>query len=382
MNIRRSVLGICLLFVWWSGFGQNTITFEVIAKGVPEGDVVYVTGSRPQLGNWDPGKIALQDQGNGVWSKAIDLPKGIDIEYKFTLGSWEREAANEQGLPFANFRMKLGKTDKISHTIEHWKDGKGFEVAGQVTGTVELISNVSGEGLKPRDVTVWLPPGYDENPDQRFPVLYMHDGQNLFDPMLASYKVDWQVDETATKLIETGKIPPMIVVGMNNTADRNLEYSDRELGAAYRKWLIEELKPNIDKKYRTKPGREHTSVGGSSMGGLVSFILAWENPDVFSSAICMSPAFRIGREYGKLDYTKTVRKDKGEKPDVVFYIDNGGIGLEEVLQPGITKMIKVLKKKGFEEKKDLFYVIDPDAKHFESAWAERMPQAMEWLFGK
>lgn len=375
---------LCLLFLG-TPLGiraQYTLTFEVTAPDLAPKEVVYLTGSRPQLGNWDPGKLPMEDQGDGVWALTVQLPSRIDIEYKFTLGTWDREAVDEKGFPLPNYRLKTGKTSKVSHHLAHWKNGEPAKVEGQVTGIVEFIRQVQGSGLKPRDLAVWLPPSYAQDPEARFPVLYLHDGQNLFDPQLAAFKVDWQVDETFTQLIEAGKVPPMIIVGIYNTADRRPEYGDTPLGAAYRKWLIEDLKPNIDKKYRTLPDAAHTSVGGSSMGGMVSFILAWEHPDVFSSALCMSPAFRIKRDTTKFDYVKPVKKYKGRKKPLRLYIDNGSLGVDKEIQPGVNKMLKALKKKGYTIDQDLFYVKDPDDPHSESAWAERLPVALEWLFGR
>ena len=204
----------------------------------------------------------------------------------------------------------------------------------------------------------------------------MHDGQNIFDPATSAFGVDWRIDETLDSLIRKKYIPPMIVVGIYNTADRSKEYGQGDKGKAYMEFVVKKLKPFIDSAYRTKPDAKNTIVGGSSMGGLISFMLAWEYPKVFAKAICMSPAFKIST----IDYVKVV-KASGRKADgQSFYIDNGGVGLESQLQPGIDEMIKALKEKGFRQNKDYFLIIDPQAKHFESAWAERFPEAMLMLY--
>jgi predicted alpha/beta superfamily hydrolase len=162
------------------------------------------------------------------------------------------------------------------------------------------------------------------------------------------------------------------VEGINNTSDRSKEYIPGETGDAYMKFVVQKVKPLIDVTYRTKPDARNTIVGGSSAGGIISFMLVWEYPTVFSKAIRMSPAFKIE----EIDYVKKVIESKKRK-NVFFYIDNGGIGLEQKLQPGVDAMLSALKQKGYKEGKDYFYFNDPKARHFESDWAKRFPQAVK-----
>jgi predicted alpha/beta superfamily hydrolase len=143
------------------------------------------------------------------------------------------------------------------------------------------------------------------------------------------------------------------------------------------KFLVNVVKPMIDKAYRTKPQRENTAIGGSSMGGLISFMLAWEYPDVFSKAICFSPALKIWQ----FDYVKTVKATK-ERKNVFLYMYNGGVGLETMLRPGIDEMISALKEKNYVEGKDFVFIVDPEAEHNERAWAKQIGQALVKLFGK
>jgi predicted alpha/beta superfamily hydrolase len=123
-------------------------------------------------------------------------------------------------------------------------------------------------------------------------------------------------------------------------------------------------------------------VGGSSAGGILAFMMVWEYPDVFSKAICMSPAFRLpGNPVSGWNYVSTV-KDGTKRKKVYFYIDNGGIGLEQQLQPGIDEMLNALTNKGYREGRDLIYVSDPTAKHHEEAWARRFPYALKLVAGR
>jgi enterochelin esterase-like enzyme len=124
----------------------------------------------------------------------------------------------------------------------------------------------------------------------------MHDGQNLFSAHTAGFGAEWRLDEIADSLITAGLIRPLIIVGIFNTGDRNLEYANGNIGPRYRDFVVHKIKPFIDKKYRTLPDQKYTVTGGSSMGGLVAFILLWENPEIFSGAICMSPAIFTGSQ--------------------------------------------------------------------------------------
>ena len=348
------------------------VTFVLNSPDLPADTSVYITGGIEQLGNWNPGKVKMDYQGNHTWTKAITINVPASVEYKYTLGTWEREGANADGRPLANLEAKISKDTTIKDSVLFWtKGGRQRVNQGQITGTVKYHRAMKGAGIADRDVIVWLPPGYETETGTRYPVLYMHDGQNIFDPATSSFGVDWSIDETADRLIKTRAIRPLIIVGIHNTSDRMQDYTPGEKGTAYMNFVVDKVKRFIDSTYRTMPDREHTMVGGSSAGGLISFMLTWEHPDVFSKAICMSPAFK----FRDIDYVKVVRETK-EKKDVFLYIDNGGVGLESQLQPGIDEMVAVLKAKGYKEGKNFVFISDPAAKHFEADWAKRFPHAL------
>jgi predicted alpha/beta superfamily hydrolase len=366
------------------------VTFRLHAPELGEDAAVFITGSVPGLGNWDPGKVRMTAVSDHVWTYQLIASDGQTIEYKYTLGSWEREGAGADGRPLSNLSVTVHGPTVQDDTVNFWTSGQRRELHGQITGTVRYHRAMAGTGLLPRDVIVWLPPGYEETVDardkestKRYPVLYMHDGQNIIDPATSSFGTDWEIDETCTRLIAEKKIPPLIVVGIYNTPERNQEYLPGPKGTAYMDFVTRQLKPFIDAHFRTEAGRDTTFVGGSSAGGLCAFMLAWEHSDVFSGAICMSPAFQIekkGSDDEAFDYAATVEKSDSPKQPVFFYIDIGGVGLEANLQPGVNTMFVALKAKGFQEGSDYVYVRDPDAKHFEAAWAKRFPSALESIF--
>ena len=363
-----------LFFIAFAGYSQK-ITFNLHSPDLSDTTSVYIVGSHMALGMWNPGAVLMEYKGDQIWTKTITVEQGFPgIEYKYTLGSWDNEGASANGRPLSNFHFKIKNDTSVTNMVNFWTNGPTRINHGQITGTVKYHKNLEGEGVLPRDIIVWLPPSYNENMNKRYPVLYMHDGQNIIDPATSSFGYDWRVDEIADSLIAKNEIPEIIIVGMNNTVHRAQEYGPGPKGADYMKFVVNEVKPLIDNNYRTKTGSEHTYVGGSSMGGIISFRMVWEYPEIFSKAICMSPAFKI-RQY---DYLSHVEKSDPPK-NVFFYIDNGGIGLELELQSGIDDMMEALENKGLREDYEYVWFLDQNAQHNEQAWSKRMPEALKIL---
>jgi len=167
----------------------------------------------------------------------------------------------------------------------------------------------------------------------------------------------------------------IIVVAATCTSNRGPEYSEQEAGVAFRRFLVHKLKPFIDSKYCTLTDRENTAVMGSSMGGRVSFLLAWEYPEVFSMAGCLSPAF----SNPNLDFA---RNREGGAPDVRLYMDNGGLGIDRRLQTGTAEMLDILQGLGFEQGRNIVWVRDLEADHNEAAWAKRVWMPLIYFFGE
>ena len=178
-----------------------------------------------------------------------------------------------------------------------------------LTEQIHIHENFGSTHLDvPRNVLVYLPPGYGLNAEQRYPVMYMHDGQNLMNAEDAFGGVAWGVDETAQALILTSQIEPLIIVGIYNAGEKRIdEYTPVKSAGGkikgrggqadqYGQMIIEELKPFIDKEYLTKPEREFTGIGGSSLGGLVSFHLGLKRLDIFSRLAVLSPCGLVGEQ--------------------------------------------------------------------------------------
>jgi enterochelin esterase-like enzyme len=356
------------------------VTFRVKAPALPAQPNVFIAGDCDELGQWDAGAIALEKQADGSWSRTFLLHAGR-VEYKITRGSWDSEAVNADGTVPGNAVLDVQSNATVDIVVGNWKDvlRKDFarKVEGQVTGTVKYHRHLEGEGILPRDVIVWLPPGYEKTSAKRYPVLYVHDGQNAFDPTTSFLGVDWQIDETADHLIHEKKMQEIIVVAIGNTPDRGQEYSDTPKGRAYMRFIVENLKPFIDKEYRTLPDREHTAVMGSSMGGLISFLLVWNYPQTFCQAACLSPAFL----FRDVNAVSLVEDGSGANKHIRLYIDNGGVGLDAQLQHGCDLMLQALKTNGFTMGKNLEWYSDPGAEHSERAWSKRVWRPLLFMFG-
>ena len=354
---------------------QVRVEIIVVAPQLNENENIYISGNVPLLGNWNPGSISFDKINDSTWSKVFEFPIGKLIEFKFTKGNWGKQALDPGGKITGNNILLVANDTTITYRITKWSDIHS-DVSGKITGQVKYHPAFEGNNILPRDIIIWLPPSYDSIPHKKYPVLYMHDGQNIFDFTTSAIGVEWQVDETADSLIRINEIDEIIVVGIYNTNKRSAEYKNTPDGNNYMKFIVSELKPFIDSTYHTLPDRENTAVAGSSSGGLVSFMLLWKYSDIFSKAACISPAFKID----DIDFVSNVKYYSGDKKDIRIYIDNGAIGLEKELQPGIDEMLIALKEKEYEENKDLLWIKDSLAEHNESAWAKRVHKFLKFLF--
>lgn len=277
--------------------------------------------------------------------------------------------------------------------IVEWLDYRSFRngEAHTVVGELKVLPDFNSPQLmNQRDLLVYLPPSY-ESSDRRYPVLYLHDGQNLFDAT-TSFAGEWQVDETMESLSQVGL--EAVVVGIPNAGVARLdEYSPfyepshgGGLGDQYLAFIVEAIKPVIDDNFRTLPGREHTGIMGSSMGGLISLYAYFHRPEVFGLAGALSPSlwFAKGAIYDyiqKAPYISgKIYMDAGTRE----YGDGGWLNSRyrsRRYYAGVRRMQRLLVKKGFRPRQDLLYVQEKWARHEEGAWARRFPKAIRFLLG-
>jgi alpha-glucosidase len=252
-----------------------------------------------------------------------------------------------------------------------------------ITGNVKYITGLNMPQFHThRTIRIYLPKDYDTAKDKKYPVLYMQDGQNLFDDA-TSYSGEWGIDETIERFFEEGKTKGVIVVGIDNGGqDRTKEltpWKNEQMGggqgAKYAQFIVETLKPYIDKNYRTLSDREHTGIAGSSFGGLISFYTGLKYQEVFGMIGAFSTSFWFNlEELNK--FIETIEKTDG----IRLYMDAGNkeSASENHMVTEAEAVYKILKAKGFTDE-ELKLVIDPEGVHHEDSWKVRFPEAFLWL---
>lgn len=267
------------------------------------------------------------------------------------------------------------------------------------TGFITRHADFSSRYVTSRPVDVWCPSAGGTAPAIRYPVIYMHDGQNLFDPALSFIGVDWGMDEAVTRLIRESGRPGAIIVGVWNSPLRVREYMPRKplftprgrpllprfieqaggepLSESYLKFLVEELKPFIDATYPTLPGSSHTFLMGSSMGGLISLDALIEYPDLFGGAGCLSTHWPAGEE-ALVDWLGASLPQAGRHR---LYFDFGTETLDATYEPYQRRMDEWLKAAGYEAGRDWLTRKFDGAEHSERAWRARVHIPLAFLLG-
>ena len=342
------------------------------------GEQVFLTGNLDELGAWRPDGVPMTRVGENRWEVALRLPKGAAAEFKVTRGTWDSEAVDADGRVPENHVLEPGEDATVEVLVEAWKDRPDAARKRQIVGDYEVLPQFHSKYLEhDRDVIVWLPPGYENHPTRRYPVLYMHDGRQVFDPTTSTWGKSWQVDELAQEMILSGELEPFIVVAMDCSDARAAEYAPGAKGDDYLRFILTEMKPLVDERWRTDP--ERSAVAGASMGGLISFYAAWKHPEVFEGAACLSSAFI--RHFGGPMF-RMVEAAQGELPETRLFLSCGGApGLEAELLEGTLKMADLLKQTGFPESA-MSVRVESHAEHNEEAWARMTPHWLRFLYGR
>ena len=355
----------------------SRVTFHIRTSVPVKSDTVHVIGNHPVLGSWDHmHSLRLKRSTTGLWQGTVLLPHGIDVAFKITCGSWSSEAVSPDGtIPSDTWLHTSGDTT-IAMNVDRWKDdidSRSSTITGTLRHHEKFQSSVLGTS---RDVWVILPDSYERDFQKRYPVLYAHDGQNVFDARLSFSGIEWGLDEAADSLAQAGIIPEVIIVAVANSPHRLYEYADTTMGELYARFMAQELKAFVDTTYRTMPDREYTAVMGSSMGGLISFLMVWWYPDVYGQAACLSPAFLWGDE----KIFRTISAKPFPYPHPKIYLDVGDSGIERDLQPGTKRMAELLETNGWTIGNELFCGFITNADHDEKNWASRATQVLAYLF--
>jgi len=365
-----------------------------IPANTPPNEKIFVTGNDERLGAWKPDLIEMKRVGSFSFSFEEKFPVGSDLEFKFCRGSFSTIEKDKKGeeIPNRKFKVKKGKENLIECVVEGWADRFPAKKADipldklEITGKYKFFKDFSSKFLKEkRDIVVLLPKHYDspKNREKRYPVLYMHDGNNLFDPRISFLKVDWGLDEAVEKLTSKGEMKEIIVVGISNTPERNSEYTpfkdSREGGGngdCYSEFIVKELKPFIDANFRTSRFPHETAVGGSSLGALISLYIGISLPDLFGGIIAMSPALWWADEA----VIPWVLSQPCGEMETKIWMDMGLLEGKTALR-GSRKFAREFRKK-FPRKKGFVYKEYPHARHHESAWRKRIHQPLKFLFGE
>lgn len=348
-----------------------------LAKPMPKNGKLFITGNMPVLGNWSPTGKQLMADSSGVYGIDLNSEIGNIIECKITRGSWKTQGiSNPDEAPPENMVIKVMDDMSVNVNIVDWLDLRSIK-SDPVVGKLLTSPKFPCKDLNyKRSVSVWLPDTYSKDRDKPSAVIYMHDGQNLFEPRRAFAGVDWKVDETISRLLKNGEIHDCIVIGIPNSPDRmsELNLSDK-LGIAYTNFIVNEVKPWVEKNFNVSNRPEDTMIMGSSMGGLISFQMIHKFRDIFGLAGCVSSSFAYS-----MDIFDIVLKSPKLPDYAKIYLDTGEY--EPPIVEDYYNMMKLLKEKGYTEGKDLMGIFEEKATHCEARWATRLHIPFKFLLGR
>lgn len=271
------------------------------------------------------------------------------------------------------------------------------------------LGSLTSEYIAPTKVVIWLPPGYDAT-RQRYGVVYMHDGQNLFDPQRSNFNKVWAADKSALRLIAAKQTKPFIIVGIDQPGvDRGRQYFPKPMldlvslpvrqklqaqsnnkpviSEEYLKFIVTELKPRIDRDYRTKPDRKHTAIAGSSMGGLISLFAITRYPAIFGHAGAVSTHLPLGdpnwskkeRDDIMSAWRRYVSEQLGKPKGRRIWFDHGTETLDAFYQPYQENFDAALVARGWRKGRDFSSRVYPGTPHEENAWAARLDDIFGWM---
>ena len=366
-------------------FAQVTIVVNELPKNTPKNASIYISGN---FEGWTGGneKYKLEKNDNRY---SITIPKKDEsILFKFTLGSWKTAESNKVGESIDNRTHSFTKKyDSVYYNIQGWSHLFDLKKPPTISKNVTILNEefYIPQLNRKRKVWMYLPPDYEVS-NESYPVVYIHDGQNIFDTN-TSYSGEWNVDETLDKLFKDHNLK-LIVVGIDNGGDKRLnEYSPWKNtkygggeGNQYLDFIVNTLKPYVDANFNTLSDKNNTAIIGSSMGGLISHYAALKHPKVFGKIGVYSPAFWFSPEIN--EYTKK----HGNLKDTKIYFLAGGkeghkAGFDEISQTVVdmNKAIDILKNQGFPSENIKSKVV-PDGKHNEKLWRTNFEETILWLF--
>ncbi len=382
----KAILLILAIFISNLSFGQITFVVDELPEGHDFSKSIYISGD---FENWSGGSDEFKLTQNDK-QYSITLPSEYcNFLFKFTLGSWSSVELNSDEAALDNRVYNCsGSPETVNILIKNWTTAGG---AKKLKSTARRNVQVFAEEFdmpqlnRKRKIWVYLPPDYDET-KEHFPVLYMHDGQNLFDNV-TSFAGEWNVDETLDRLFNDLGFK-LIVVGIDNGGAHRLnEYSpwdnpeyDKGDGTAYADFIVNTLKPEIDKSFRTLQDASYTAIMGSSMGGLISHYIGLKYSDVFGKVGVFSPAFWYAPQSFDLANSQTLSKNQR-----MYFLaggrEDGNTQFEQINQTvkDMNRMVELLKENDFPSE-NIDSKVVPYGKHNEKLWRENFEEAISWLY--
>jgi len=380
MKLSHSViafLSLCLLTL--VSHAQVTLKIIAMPASTPENETIYIAGT---FNNWNPNNASYILTANAANQPEINLPVGSgSIEFKFTRGNWESVESTENGSFVPNRTFTYGNGQTIEITIAGWEDLDGG--GGGNSTAAPNVHIVSEDFAMPqlnrtRRIWIYLPPDYDTT-TKSYPVVYMHDGQNLFDSK-TSFAGEWEIDESLNSLFSQGYEVP-IVVGIDNggsnrigeyTPWRNTQYGGGD-GEKYTAFIVETLKPFIDSHYRTLRTSESTGIMGSSLGGLISHYAMVAYPDVFSKIGIFSPSYWFS------DSVFTYTTEHFNPTSARVYLMCGTNEGDGDMVPDMQRMAILLQNAGLTAENIQVKIVAGE-QHNEAAWKQQFATTIKWLF--
>lgn len=359
---------------------QYKVTFLVKQPSLLHSmDHIYVTGN---FNLWNPGDTSylLKSDQTGVSKITLSLPAG-NYEFKFTRGNWQKGETDAAGKGIPNRTLTLQSDTTISINILGWNDDfTSNNIAVEKTHSASVNVKIIDTAFyipqlkRKRRIWIYLPPDYSTS-KKNYPVLYMHDGQNLFDNA-TSYAGEWGVDEYLDSIYKSGK-KEVIVVGIDNGLSKRMsEYNPWEFenfgkgeGDKYVDFLVKTLKPFIDKHYRTLKSKPNTYIAGSSMGGLISLYAVLKYPTIFGGAGIFSPAF-----WTASGIDSSVIADAKNVNSRLFFYAGGKEG--DSMIPDMKRIEKEMKE---HSKSPIKEIVGENEHHNEAAWRKYFPDFYEWV---
>ena len=366
------------IFCLTQAHAQYTVRVIVTAIGAKANDDIYIAGN---FNDWNP---ADHDSKLKPFAGARRIVVFNDVdtghyEFKFTRGSWDKVETTAKGEGIENRTVEIQGDTTFELTIAGWKDDfPDKPIPNTASANVHVIDTTffMPQLNRYRRIWIYLPASYNQTKNKTYPVLYMHDGQNLFNRQTAAFNEEWGVDECLDTLSKQ-LTKECIVVGIDNGGDKRMTeynpYDDEKYGKGegkqYLEFVATTLKTYIDKNYRTQKDAQHTFIAGSSMGGLISLYALVQYPNLFGGAGIFSPSFWLTPQL----YTDVANAKWQKGFHIYFY---AGEKESVTMVRDIKKMFNIIQQKKCCEMQDVTF---PLGQHNEKYWREEFDDFYRWL---